>query len=357
MRSRPFAVTIMLLAVLYGGSGVARGTDEPAVGELAQEMRELRRQVEELTRRVEKLEQPPAEAAWCGPADDWQRRGPDAEALSKIQLPPDPTRQEVREYVRQIMLASEHQNTYSSTDPQVSMLRRVGPQNVDILMDQIAYSGRGSAAFYVPGAVIALAGPEHKELILESLPLAPQLASVVLQYGWADDAREVLLGELGIPESYLPREWLQAVASLGDEEALEALKLHFVEGLNRRGTFDILNRMPGVENLNGLVKQAWERAKHRAEWDALDVAQLAVRYGHEDALAMLVRYLDSGEDRWGRMSRIRSSLLRHTEARGTPRQMVEWYEQNSDRLYWDEAARMFRVREGQACPDDARDTP
>ena len=80
---------------------------------------------------------------------------------------------------------------------------------------------------------------------------------------------------------------------------------------------------------------------------------MAVGYGHEDAIALLVRDLAAGHDRLGRAQSVRRSLLLHTEARGTNDQLVQWYQENKDRLYWDAEARKFRARIEEPVPADA----
>ena len=351
------ALTIAIIAMaLCAGLAIAGETGEATIDDLVREVRELRHQVEELRARVEKLQARPAEGSeepWLPEDEGWERRGPDLQALRKIQLPHEPTRDEVREYVKRIVAVSARQNFASSTDPQVSMLRRVGSENLDILLDAHRHAWRSMARTYITYAIKGLAKREHKEEILDYLPLEPELVSVVLRYGWAADARDVLLSELTAPGKYIPQEWLQAVAGLGDAEALDSLKTYFVEGRNRDNIFEVLRMTPGIGDLDGLVAQAWERAKAQGGDEALDTAQVAVGYGHEDALALLMRFLAAGHDPRGSAPFVRRSLLLHTEARGTSEQLVQWYQQNKDRLRWDRDTDKFRVRAEEPPPADA----
>jgi hypothetical protein len=352
---RALTLGIMTVAIC-AASTVAGEGEHVTVDSLAREVRELRQQVADLKARVEKLEaliadkaEPPA----LPDEDGWVRRGPDLEALRKIELPAKPTREEVREYVRRIVAASAGQNFASSTDPQVAMLRQVGPENLDVLLDTLRYprAHMGMGDTYITQAVEGLARREHKEEILDYLPIVPELASIVVRYGWAQDARETLLAGLKYPTRYIPHEWLQAVANLGDEEALEALKAHFVVGRNRETTFKILRMTPGIGDLDALVADAWDRARAEGGDEALDTAQVAVGYGHEDALDLLIQFLASGYDSRGSAPFVRQAVLMHTEARGTAEGLVDWYRENKDRLQWDPDARRFRVRPEDSPPD------
>ncbi len=350
-------VIAALLAGACAGTLSAAEGDPATMEELIREVRALRQQVEDLQARVEKLEELLANVP--GPTTDGpfehsgpRRRGADREALAKIQLPENPTREEVRRYVDQVMATTAGLSSASSSDPQVAMLRRVGPENIDILLDRLGYPDASMALgnIYIKEAVKALARPQHKELFLESLTTVPELAAVVLRYGWEEDARETLLSEMEARPHYLPREWLAAVGRLGDKEAMDALKDYFIRGNNRETTFGVLRTTPDVGDLRDLVDRAWVRARTGDPYEARQMARIAVGYGHRDALDMLVRSLDmpAGDFGWGQFTR--RAILRHTEARGTDEQIVKWYRENRDRLYWDEESRRFRVGTEEPSP-------
>jgi outer membrane murein-binding lipoprotein Lpp len=349
---RPFAVATMVMA-MCAATAMAGEPAQATTDDLLREVRELRQQVEQLTRRVEALEavlaQAPEEFALPS-EEDWSLRGPDPAALAAIQLPPNPSREAVREYIRRICAASDGQSFASTNDPQARMLRRVGPENLDILLDSLRSAEWGVAEVYLVQAIEHLARDEHKEDILEYLPVAPELVSVVLRYGWAADARGVLLSELQVPDAYLPFGWLQAVGSLRDAEAAAALKAYFVGGAQREEAFEVLRAMPGVEDLDGLVDQAWIRARAESDEQAVGAARVAVGYGHEDALALLVRSLAEDRDPYGSAPSNRRAILAHTEATGTGEAIVRWYEQSRERLYWDPDARRFRARSDEGAP-------
>lgn len=342
---RRFIAALMVVA-LFSVPALATEDQAATLGQLREQVQELRQRVEALKKRVEQLEEKLSEQP-AGPMfpvhEGWRKRGPDLEALQRIQLPEDPTPEEVRQYVRRIAAASEGQGGQSSTDPQVAMIQRVGRENVDVLLGELSYGRWSATDLYLTEAIKRLAGPQHKEEILNHLAGVPELASIVLRYGWEDDARETLIAELEEGGRYLPREWLVAVAKLGDKEALDALKSYFLEGRNRDTTFEVLWATPGVGDLSGPVAKAWERARAEGGDEALDMAQVAVGYGHRDALEILIDFLARGYDPRGSMRFVRRAVILYTEARGTNDQIVRWYRQNKDDLHWEAEARKFRA--------------
>ena len=129
---------VCALLVLWCPLAAAQETEAQRQEAILKELRSLRESVDELTLRVQALEKKlggsapmaAAPAIPLGLPGMFQERKADPEALSKITLPANPTKEQAREYVRKIMVASQNQNSFSSDDPQVSMLEQVGPDNL-----------------------------------------------------------------------------------------------------------------------------------------------------------------------------------------------------------------------------------
>ena len=318
---------------------------QPTNAELVKEVRELRKAVEALSGKVEELDKK-LEAGKAKPAPqpflEREERGPDVEALGAIKLPQNPTKQQVREYVNQILQASQGQNTFSTDDPQVRMLMAVGPENLDVLLEASATQGLDDV--YATVAIAALARDEHKKMVLDALRYNHGLAKVVLEKGWEQDARDILVAGLERGARYLPTEWVEAVARLRDPKTYDALKGFLISGSNRSFTYDVIKRLPGID-LTDAVAQAWETAQFEGKWEAARMAPAAVEFGHKDALEYIIDSLDEPEGSPDAVYGGRAAIMRYTEARGTTEEIRKWYEANRDKLVWDAAAKKFRVQE------------
>ncbi|MDD2237702.1 MAG: hypothetical protein PHG65_10900, partial [Kiritimatiellae bacterium] len=201
------------------------------------------------------------------------REGPDQEILATIVLPENPTREDVIDYVKEILTDSDCQRRYSSRDPQVDMLVAVGPENLDVLlMDGYQY--------YAFLAVKQLAGPEHKELIIAQLPDYHNLIDVVVGQGWVDEVSDTLVAELKKDPENLPTAWIKAVADLKDPATYDDLKRYLIRGNGRSGTYGAIKDLPGID-LQDAVDQAWRRVRYDAhDYQKRDMVSVAIQYGH-----------------------------------------------------------------------------
>ena len=358
---------VIAVLLVWCPLALAQETEGDRQAAILKELRALRQSVDELSLRVQALEErlvpsqpdvpvpglPPQLQSLIGSnmpsrisrdGDSWQRRGANAMALSRIPLAEDPTKEQAREYVRQILALSANQNSWSSTDPQPAFLRRVGPAHVDVLLEMADMTDSISVDCYIRPAVVALAREEHKELILEQLPYRHWLVQVVSAKDWTEDARETLIGELRSGSRGLPEEWIQTVASLRDPETYGDLVKYFIDGENREETYRALQMLP-IQNMDKAVADAWQVARGRDRWEAREMACIAVAHGMKDALRYTVSLLAVADpDEWT-VRKAREVISRYTDARGSNQELVAWYRDNADRLTWDADRRRFRVEE------------
>jgi hypothetical protein len=209
--------------------------------------------------------------------ENW--RGPNIQALNQITLPSDSTKEQVVEYVNRIAAASAGQTAFSFEDPQIGMLTEVGSGNIDALLNAPA-----SLSFYIVSAISGLADDEHKQMIIDALPKYVQLIHLIVQKGWVDDARPILIAVLHTHPGYLPREWIDIVAAFQDPSTYDDLKEYLVNGANRLWTYEALSRIPGID-LSRTVAEAWAKAKFGcSDRERAAMATIALRFGHQDAL-------------------------------------------------------------------------
>ena len=182
-----------------------------------------------------------------------------------------------------------------------------------------------------------------------------------MEKGWAEEARDVLLA--GLTEhraGYLPTEWIEAVARLGDPATHEDLLQYLRHGFNPSSTYAALSRA-GLDRraLGEVVVARWRdvangRTVHCGELE--EMIALAMGHGHPDALAAAFLFLSEGEGWWG-VGRVRAAIFRFTPAMASDEQLVAWFEDRRDRLVWDETARRWTIGGPGRVMGPGRDLP
>jgi hypothetical protein len=342
---------VCISAALLSTTGVCGEEPRGDVhAQLLEELRLLRTTIEALQKEVSGLRaelaaarKPMAAPALKKAEDGHVERGANRERLRAIQLPGEPGPDDIREYVLAIQEASRGQNTFSSTDPQVAMLARVGPENLGLLLEswELGFGG----PLYLVEAVSRLAREEHKDLLIRALRGFPELAGVIRVKRWTESAKEVLLEGLRERPQYLPTAWIEAVASLKDPSTYSLLLDFFIDGDNKLFTYRAIKDLPGIE-LEPAVKTAWERATRGLStvfdrFERRGLALVAARHGHLEALDKVVETLAVGE-RW-EQDEARKVLRAHTEALGFPAEIEAWYREHRSRLAWDARSRKYMV--------------
>ena len=280
-----------------------------------------------------------------------ERRGADREALAKIKLPPNPTPEQVRGYVKAVLETSRDQNTFSKRDPQVEMLTRVGPEHLAILLE--FYRRNPQRSFHLKYAVNQLARAEHKEMILEALPDLPDLIEAVVDNGWVEDSRQTLIDKLRARPEHLPTKWIKAVASFKDPATYEDLKNYFISCSYPAMIYADLKALPGID-LADTVDQAWQRAKFGQEYQLTMMVPVAIECGHADALERAIEDLDKTTG--NRVWEARELVLRFTDARGSNDEIREWYKKNKDLIVFDPGKSRFVVSGGRPSEEPAGKT-
>jgi hypothetical protein len=344
MVTRPTTVLVMLAALPLWGPPAARAqTTQPApasqaggpgVPELFGELRRMRALLESMDERLRRIEGRDGGPAATGPAAEI-----DTAALRRLSLPADATPEQVQSYIDEVLRVSARQTVASPSDPQVEMLARVGPQRADALI-QAAVGRRGPAALHLVEALKRIVGAEHKRALIEALPRCHELIGVVVAREWEDAARQVLISELQKVPTELPPAWIEAVARLKDPSTYAALRAYLVEGANRAQTYNAIKRLPGLR-LEDAVAEAWQRAAHAGEYEAVSMATIAADYGHLDALDALADALRSDQPWLRRLAR--EALLRHVEIRGSDDELRAWLAANRGKLRFEADSLIWRV--------------
>lgn len=342
----------MLITLVVCAQGVSADAVEfrEKEADILAELRAIRVAVEALREEVADLRKQRASSTRPAPLPSSFNQGPDIATLRAIELPDKGDPGQVKEYISAIIRTSAGQNTYSDRDPQIRMLMDLGEENVPLMIESLRFSS-GMNNYHLRRAIVHLASENNKDVILESLPLHPELVSAVVRQDWAVDARDTLITELR-NAGWLPTEWIQAVAGLRDPETYPLLVDYFVEGPNRSFTYRALRDLP-IESLNEAVEQAWNRAKRGHHHDRMSLAIIALEYGHVDALEVLVDALAHGdEDSAWPAREARPAVLRHTAFRGTNQELLEWFRRHHNDLVFNEEDRRFEVQPSEEKRDD-----
>ena len=99
-------------------------------------------------------------------------------------------RSQVRTYIKQIVAICDRRGA-SKADPQ-GMLEKVGPQNLDLLIEAL----QSGYNYHLERAIDDMVQPDQKQLILQALPDTPGLINTVVNHGWQEEARPAVLAGL-----------------------------------------------------------------------------------------------------------------------------------------------------------------
>jgi len=305
---------------------------------------DLRAKVKGLEQKVaelqERLEESRGGALNAGAPDlPENASGPNRTALAKIKLPSKPTKEQAIDYVNQILQASNNQQIFSTTDPQVGMLAKVGSEHLDVLLK----ADPGSCDLYVNTAIERIATDDQKGDVIAAMARHRGLVSVVVKRGWVQEAKPILIEGLKSGERYLPTDWVSAVAVLRDPATFPALRRYMIEGTNAWWTYKAVSRLPDID-LDEWVDKTWtkRRAEHGPGTEGNTFASVAAAHGHLDALDRLFAELNSSnvQEKWWHRE-ARGVIVNVVDASGTDAELVKWYRENRDRLNWDPKLRRY----------------
>jgi tetratricopeptide (TPR) repeat protein len=268
--------------------------------------------------------------------------------LAALTLPASPTKEQAREYVRKIIDLIDKKEVGNS-ERDIPMLEKVGPENLDVLLEMWPTSGvkHGTRiGGYLKLAVDALARPEHKALLLKWLPLHEDLVEVMLGRGWREDMRPFLLARIAERKEDTAMEIVNAAIKLRDPASYNDLIWHLEHNMNGPNFYDDVKKLPGIQ-LKYAALRSWETSKSPMAWSRegqrLLIALAAMDYGATDALGLIVEDLNSPEvkQRYGMPERLREAIRQRTGQRGSNDEIRAWFRANEEKLVFDEKTRMY----------------
>ena len=288
--------------------------------------------------------------------------------LAAITLPPNPTKEQVRAYVREILILADKKPARSTPAqgvmlnilgpghfdlvfPEVAKLEKVGPENLDVLLEIWGTTGGTHdhrIEFYVKGAVEKLARPKDMALLLRWLPRHEPLREVIERKRRPPYARAFLLGRIAERAANTDKGILDAVIALRDPATYDDLIWQFENNIRGACIYDELRNLPGIQ-LKNPVLRLWEASK---SWPPIlafrrySAAPAAIDYGVTDALEFAVQNLDSREATGfaGVPERLREAIRQRTGQSGSDDEIRAWFKANSGKLVFDENKRTFQPK-------------
>lgn len=363
-----FGILLTIVLAVPSPPVHAEATAEPTgtvEEQLLEELRLLRAEIARLGERIEQMEAggeadetAAAEARQVPWDGGWRENKADPAVLAEIDEELDAkiaeglTEADALAVVQRLDAASAGQNSFSPTDPQVMILAKLGREHPPVLIDAMQMHG---IRYYAENAINTVDWTPHRQLVLDSLALAPDLVKVVARRGWIDDAKPTLVEELR-HRNDLPIEWLRVAASVaepGDHDALAAYLVN-VNSWQLNDAYNTIRRVDGLD-IDTAVGEAWEASRFDAMDDRQAIAVIAVGHGYEGALIDLIELLPDEQPKpddphvfMRREVSPRLALLRHTEASGTNAEIKAWYRANRDNLVFDVEDRKWRADRPEA---------
>jgi hypothetical protein len=272
-----------------------------------------------------------------------------AKRLEAISPPPDSDREACLAYVRAILEVVEEESCHPGKAIKRG-LAAVGPRRVDVLLEAFR-SVPGHLHDNLVRVLHDLLRDEHRDLILASLESQPYLARFVRDHDWVEAGREVLLRPvLRAKRRQLPNSWIEAVVELGDQRAVEGLRLLLLRGPDPWGVYERVYDLEDIHHgvsadLLWLRTMSGKSPETGKEWQTLvrvSAARVAIRFGNVDALICLAK------DTQNVREPAAAEEVREFTDSDSERPLEEihtWCVENRDRLEYDEEERVYRVRE------------
>lgn len=308
-----------------------------ADAETMQMLKEISRKLDAVDARLKKLEEKKPANVVPGMTNNFNPA-----VFEKITLPDNPTREQAAEYIQKIVNASRGQQSFSSNDPQIALLTRVGSKNLDLLLKHY------NANFYVQMAIQNLATPDDKDVILKALKENRNLIVVVLRNGWEKDVKDLILQELKTSRNILPPQWIEAAATFKDPKTYPDLIEYFISGNNPTFTYKAIRMLPGIE-LEDAVSKMWDRKRLSGNyWERDSAAMIAAEWGHLDALGYLINRLNDPKLEQHMSGEIKNLVWQVTGQYGSPAELAKWAKENGDNLTFDEKTRKYVVRKTES---------
>jgi hypothetical protein len=285
--------------------------------------------------------------------------GPDTAALNALVLPEHPTRPEVWSYLMRMNAISQRQQGTSDHDPQIALLRNLGPEHAAELL--IAISNFQNPYYYVEALRTFDLRESNgvKEMVLRLLPQTTDLIRVVTANHWEADVKPILFAKIANQKGgeYIDERWISALASLRDPATYDALTAYVeARGIDRQEQYlNLIRAIPGPL-VAGVVDHLWKKTRG-AKGEAAYI-RIAAKWGLPDALDRAAEILA------GPVDPVLRSAARDAFRGATPcpdrlldGDIVAWYAANKEKIAFDPILGRFVYHAAPTTADQAWPLP
>ncbi len=269
------------------------------------------------------------------------------EQLTKIKYPSNPTRENQKKYIDDILKIAAKYTSYSSNGLQTKMLKKVGSENISLLIERLEKETSGPGRCFLTYAITALARPSDKQAVIRLLKSYHVLISVVLKYGWEHDAKDIIINYITY-NSNIGNGWYVAAINLQDPKLNDALVKYFIRSCNRRFLFQYIKNLPGID-IREVVNQAWKAARYSTNnlWQLNEIAMIAVPYGNVEAFEHLLALAGKPEFMYN-FTEGKFLIDKYSAKHGSLPEIRSWVKNNRKNIIFDEKTRLFTVKKNHS---------
>ena len=224
---------------------------------------------------------------------------PRAEFLRRIAAlktpTPDAARRDVSLYLLEFLrLVDARRRPLELSDPLTAHLARFVPAHLDLLLDGLPVMNWTSKRCVLQALQLG-ATDAQKPALIAALVREPELAGVVFERGWVDDARAGILHLADKPRSLpLPLSALRAIAWFREPQTYPRLLDEFE--LCQEWQYEVLRTLPGLEpQLAEIIHRRWREESlvvSSLGSQQYELFQLAMQLGETNALQRAFQLLD-----------------------------------------------------------------
>ena len=274
------------------------------------------------------------------PPPEQRRDSPDLARLQQVEFPPAPNDASVTAYIQRIYDISRYQKIHQTSDPQVSMLMRVGAEFLHLLIRE-TYSHVGWHDYGIE-VIGRLAEDRHKAQIIDALKRYSKYARVIYRRGWHHEFQDRLVAGLKGNRGYVPAEWIRAVAEFERADARAALIEYFKYGWNNHVTYKHIVALDGIEaDLARAIPIAWTTASEKNPHAQGELTPRALELGYQPAFRYLMARLQQDSGKPAYSMNPHALALRFTEQTGSDEEIYRWYRANRERIRFDAERKVF----------------
>ena len=278
--------------------------------------------------------------------------------LDEIVLPKNPSREQCQDYIKELQTLVQNKRMFSDDDPEVDKLKAIPAKHFDLVFALLG--SHFGLDFYAEQAIEDIDPKTIRKAMVEHLEENPSNITIIVMYGWVNDAKPVIMKKFKTADNDLSVAWFQAFVELAEAEHHPRLHELAVGSANAAQCIDLLKTLPGYD-VSATIDACWanrSNTRNRRGFspfytreDPMEaLAVHAAQNGEIEALDYLIRRLQGtspdrfGGDREG-INTTRLNVTRFLPYRGSNDEIIAWFRRYKDQLVFDRFKNRFVVEE------------